>query len=253
VNLHEPKHILIIDDEDNMRWILKRMLEKEGYYAYAFATTTDALTYIRRHGVPHLALIDIGLSTFPGDTEGFTFSEELKRMGDIPIIFVSAKDDPDLIVHGLDRFAEDYVSKPFNQRELMARIRRVLKRFPDTYESQAPEVQIDDWLSINFAQNKVFAGHEEHSLTPTEASLLHILIRNAGRTIPAEMFIARVWSSEEIYGDTLRVHMHRLRRKIEPDHQNPRYILTVRGVGYRFFSPASQETLHSSPHLHGSF
>jgi DNA-binding response OmpR family regulator len=165
---------------------------------------------------------------------GFEVSNRLKSMADVPIIFITATNDTDVVVQGLKKYAEDFIVKPFELRELEARIQVVLARMPSLDYASEPIIRIDDNLSIDFAHNRIVVNGKAYGLTPTESILLHVLLRNAGRVVENRLLIARVWPSEEVYEDTLRVHMHRLRRKLESDSHHPHYIRTERGIGYMF-------------------
>jgi DNA-binding response OmpR family regulator len=155
-------------------------------------------------------------------------------MADVPIIFITATDDTETVVTGLKKYAEDFITKPFELRELEARIQVVLARMPSLDYASEPIIYVDERLNIDFAHNRIILEGKAATLTPTESILLHVLLRNAGRVVENRMLIARVWPSEEVYEDTLRVHMHRLRRKLENDSHHPHYIRTERGVGYMF-------------------
>jgi DNA-binding response OmpR family regulator len=168
------------------------------------------------------------------------------------VIMLTGVDNEDTIVDGLDRYAEDYIVKPFNNRELAARVRRVLRRFGDVQTtSSSAEVVVDDSLKINFGQHWADVRGVRQELTPTESKLLHMLVRHAGQVLTTDSLLARVWSpDEEVYVEGLRVHMRRLREKIEPDASRPTYILTERGVGYRFKAFNGEgSSAEGSPHL----
>lgn len=233
--MHGDKRLLIVDDDPAILLQLKDSFEAEGYQVALFQTPAEALAYVQAHGLPHLALVDLELPDMPG----FNFSARLKRMGDVPIIFITGNDDINTIVDGLRRYADDYVVKPFKVAELSARVKRVLSRIADFSFVHAPVITVDDWLSVDFSRSRIVAGGREHLLTRTEVGLLHILMRNSGRVVPAELLLARVWPTQEVYEDTLRVHMHRLRRKLEQDVHHPKYILTERGIGYRFVAAST--------------
>jgi DNA-binding response OmpR family regulator len=222
--------LLIVDDEQDLVQLMKERFEAEGYDVVAYPDALPALHYVKSCGLPHLALIDLELPSM----HGFELSDKLKALGDVPIMFITGNKEAATATIGLLNYAEDYIRKPFHISELAARVRRVLSRFPDFFYAQTPVIRVDDWLSVDFGQRRLLIEGRAEALTPIEANLLHILMRNAGRVISSEMLIARVWPSEDVYEDTLRVHMHRLRRKIEPDFRRPRYIHTERGMGYRF-------------------
>lgn len=230
MNPYDQWHVAIVDDDETLADLIREGLEMEGYQALTFADAATFLQYIRQHGLPHLALIDLSLP----DMDGFTLSSRLKALGDVPIIFISGHKEVDTVVKGLQQYAEDYVRKPFDMRELTARIYRVLSRIPSLPEPQSRIIRIDDWLAVDFGQSLLYAGKRTLPLTPIEANILHILLRSAEQPVPARMLLSRVWPGQNVYEDTLRVHMHRLRRKVEPNPRRPQYILTVRGVGYCF-------------------
>lgn len=222
--------ILVVEDEANIGKLLSDYLGGHGYDVTVVPDGPDALDYVKNRGLPHIALIDLALPTM----HGFELSSKLKAMADVPIIFVTSTNDIDTIVQGLRRYAEDFIVKPFELRELEARVTAVLARMPSLDYASEPVVKIDEHLSVDFAHNRLTVGGKNFSLTPTESILLHVLLRNAGRVVENRMLIARVWPSEDVYEDTLRVHMHRLRRKLESDSHHPHYIRTERGIGYMF-------------------
>lgn len=224
------QRLIAVDDDEDLLRLLKDTFEYEGYEIETFNHPSHALRYVRKTGLPHLAIIDL---TLP-DMHGFDLSARLKAMGDIPIVFVTGQSEPETAIAGLIQYAEDYVRKPFAVPELVARVRRILSRFSDSCYTQAPITRIDDWLSIDFANHRLWRNDQPVILTPIEANLLHILIRAAGDVVPNETLLNRVWPHQDVYAETLRVHMHRLRRKLEPDYRRPTYIQTERGVGYRF-------------------
>ncbi len=222
--------IMVVEDDPHISKLINDYMSTHGYDMVTFVDGPDAIKYVKQSGLPHIALIDLGLPTM----HGFELSSKLKAMGDVPIIFITAISDTDTVVQGLRRYADDFLVKPFELRELEARVQTVLSRMPSLDYASQPIVNIDDNLSIDFAHNRITVGNKVHSLTPTESILLHVLLRNAGRVVENRLLIARVWPSEDVYEDTLRVHMHRLRRKLESDSHHPHYIRTERGIGYMF-------------------
>ncbi|MBL8119593.1 MAG: response regulator transcription factor [Anaerolineae bacterium] len=222
--------VLVVEDEANICKLISDYMNAHGYEVTTVPDGPEALEYIQERGLPHIALIDLALPTM----HGFELSSKLKAMADVPIIFVTSTSDTDTIVQGLRRYAEDFIVKPFELRELEARVQAVLARMPSLDYASEPIVRIDDHLQVDFAHNRLMIGGKMHNLTPTESILLHVLLRNAGRVVENRMLIARVWPSEDVYEDTLRVHMHRLRRKLESDSHHPHYIRTERGIGYMF-------------------
>lgn len=222
--------VLVVEDETNIAKLISEYLSAHGYDAAAVGDGPEALDYVRERGLPHIALIDLALPTM----HGFELSSKLKAMADVPIIFVTSTSDTETIVQGLKRYAEDFIVKPFELRELEARIQAVLARMPSLDYASEPIVKVDEHLQVDFAHNRLLISGKVYGLTPTESILLHVLLRNAGRVVENRMLIARVWPSEDVGEDTLRVHMHRLRRKLESDSHHPHYIRTERGVGYMF-------------------
>lgn len=222
--------VLVVEDDANICKLINDYLSSHGFDVTTVMDGPDALDYIKERGLPHIALIDLALPTM----HGFELSSKLKAMADVPIIFVTSTSDTDTIVQGLRRYAEDFIVKPFELRELEARVQAVLARMPSLDYASEPIVRIDEHLEVDFAHNRLTLNNKGYSLTPTESILLHVLMRNAGRVVENRMLIARVWPSEDVYEDTLRVHMHRLRRKLESDSHHPHYIRTERGIGYMF-------------------
>jgi len=233
------KKILIVEDDSITRRLLRDVLEAAGYDAHTVSDGPEALDALRRNGLPHLAIIDLGLPTM----DGFTLSEKIKRMADVPIIILTGNSDRNTLVHGIENYADDYILKPFHAPEVVARVGRVLSRI-NTPDPPAHLVEIDSYLSIDFANSCLYRAGERVTLTPIESRLLHILARDRGRIISPQMLIARAWPNEEVFEETLRVHLHRLRRKLQPDPEKPGYIYTERGVGYVFRlaeNPPSEE------------
>lgn len=228
----DPQKLLLVDDDKDLLDLLRVEFEAEGYEVATFQDGLQVLKHVRKSGLPHLALIDLKLPSM----HGFELAEQLKALGDVPIVFLTSVNESNTIVDGLRLYADDYVTKPFELRELQARVQRILSRITDFRYAQAPMIEVDGNLAVDFGNSRLLVGGRAVSLTPTEASLLHVLIRNAGRVVPSSTLIARVWPRSEIYEDTLRVHMHRLRRKLEPDFHRPTYVFTERGIGYRFRS-----------------
>lgn len=222
--------VLFVEDDSAIRKLVSDYLTAHGYIVTTVSDGPEALEHIKGQGLPHIALVDLTLPTM----HGFDLSSKIKAMADVPIIFVTSTGDTETIVQGLKKYAEDFIVKPFELRELEARVQVVLARMPSLDYASEPVIQIDENLNIDFAHNRILVNNKSIGLTPTESILLHVLLRNAGRVVENRMLIARVWPSEEVYEDTLRVHMHRLRRKLEADSHHPHYIRTERGVGYMF-------------------
>ncbi len=222
--------ILVVDDEPDIVSVVRMTLEAEGFDVSTAFSAQEAFDHIGRKGLPHLAVLDIMM---PG-TDGITLARKLQKFSDLPVIMLTAIDEEATVVKTIEEVAEDYVSKPFRPKELAARVKRVIRRMGDFAFRLETLTVIDDHLAVDFAAKKVLIDEKPVSLTPTETKILHILIRSARRTVTTEYLLARLWPLDEVYEDTLRVHIHRLRQKIEPDASKPHYLITQRGVGYSF-------------------
>jgi len=202
--------ILLVEDDPNINKLIHDYMNAHNFEVFAFSDGPEALDHVTIRGLPHIALVDLSLPTM----HGFELSNRLKSMADVPIIFITATNDTDTVVQGLKKYAEDFIVKPFELRELEARIQVVLARMPSLDYASEPIIRIDDSLSIDFAHNRIVVAGKSYTLTPTESILLHVLLRRAGQVVENRTLTARVWPTEEVYEDTLRVHMHRLRRKL---------------------------------------
>jgi len=228
----EIQRVLVVDDDPKIRRLVELKLDHAGFEVFVAASGQEALDIISRRGLPHLAIVDIMM---PG-MNGFQFCETVQEFSDLPVVLLTAVDDEETIIRGIERFAEDYVVKPFSPRELLARVQRVLRRIGDFAYTLDPVTRVDDRLGVDFAHQQAIVEGQRIDLTPTETKLLYILMRNADRTVTTDFFLRRLWPLEEVFEDTLRVHVHRLRQKIETDPRKPRYVVTERGLGYRFES-----------------
>ncbi|HML21243.1 MAG TPA: response regulator transcription factor [Aggregatilinea sp.] len=227
----DAKRILVVDDEPRMIGFIRMNLELEGYQVVEAHTGLEALEMVRTQ-LPDLILLDVMMPQL----DGFETLRMLREFSSIPVIMLTAKGEEDDKVFGLELGAVDYVTKPFGSRELSSRVRAVLRRaeMPSTSPEQAV-LKIDDRLSVDFNRREVIVNGEHIKLRPTEYRLLYHLIENAGWTVPHEQLLAKVWGYE--YRDEthyVRLYVNYLREKIEEDPSNPKYILTERGVGYRF-------------------
>lgn len=224
------KRILVVDDDPAIRRMVGEKLDRAGFEVWTASSGEQALEIIDRRGLPHLAVVDLMM---PG-MDGFAFCRVVQKFCDLPVILLTAVDEEETVIQGIERFAEDYVTKPFSPRELVARVKRVLRRIGDFAYTLDPLIQVDDRLAVDLAHQQAIVDGRPVSLTPTETKALYILMRNAGRIVTTDFLLRRLWPLEEIFEDALRVHIHRLRQKIEADPEHPRYILTERGLGYKF-------------------
>ncbi|MBE3014291.1 response regulator transcription factor [Microbispora sp. NEAU-D428] len=221
--------VLVVEDEESFSDALSYMLRKEGYEVAVAATGPEALDAFDRNGAD-LVLLDLMLPGLPG-TE---VCRSLRQRSKVPVIMLTAKDSEIDKVVGLELGADDYVTKPFSSRELVARIRAVLRRQGDIEEVESA-VLTGGPVRMDVDRHIVAVRGEQVQLPLKEFELLEVLLRNAGRVLTRGQLIDRVWGADYV-GDTktLDVHVKRLRAKVEADPSNPRCILTVRGLGYKF-------------------
>ena len=229
-----PQRILVVDDDPGVLRLVQSKFRSEGFEVFAAANGQEALSVIQRRGLPHLAIVDLYMPVM----DGFEFCQAVQRFCDLPVVMLTADDSEESIIRGIELYAEDYVTKPFSPRELMARVRRVLRRIGDFAYALEPQIPVDERLSVDFARQQVAIDDRTVSLSPTETKLLYLLMRNAGRTVTTDFLLRRLWPLEEVFEDTLRVHVYRLRKKLETGPSAWRYVITERGVGYRFVSAA---------------
>lgn len=226
----KDKLILVVDDEPRMVNFMRMNLELEGARVCSATNGREALERARED-MPDVVLLDIMM---PG-MDGFETLERLRQFSQVPVLILTAKDDEEDRVRGLELGADDYIGKPFSHRELVSRIRAVLRRHYAIPPIPQTLVKIDDRLQIDFARREVLVAGQRINLRPTEYRLLYHLVQNAGYVQTHEMLLTKVWGPE--YRDEshyLRLYITYLRQKIEEDPAHPRYILTERGVGYRF-------------------
>ncbi|GGO02948.1 response regulator transcription factor [Microbispora bryophytorum] len=226
--------VLVVEDEESFSDALSYMLRKEGYEVAVATTGPDALDAFDRNGAD-LVLLDLMLPGLPG-TE---VCRSLRQRSKVPVIMLTAKDSEIDKVVGLELGADDYVTKPFSSRELVARIRAVLRRQGDIEEMESA-VLAGGPVRMDVDRHIVAVRGQQVQLPLKEFELLEVLLRNAGRVLTRGQLIDRVWGADYV-GDTktLDVHVKRLRAKVEADPSNPRCILTVRGLGYKF-DPADE-------------
>ncbi len=226
------QRILAIDDNAYTLRLVEFTLREAGFRMTTAISGEEALTQIETLGLPDLAIVDLHM---PG-ISGFEFAHRVHQYSDLPLIMLTAVNLEATIVEGLEEHAEDYIVKPFNPGELIARTRRVLRRIGEFAYDLEPQTRIDERLLIDFPNRVAIVEGKHEALTPTETKLLYILMRKAGRTVPTEYILRRLWPMEPVFEDRLHVHLHRLRRKIEDkkDKTRPRYITSERGAGYSF-------------------
>jgi len=226
--------VLVVDDDVRILRMLRRILELEGYHVLTASNGEDALGVFFDEKIPDLVLLDIIMP----DMDGYTVCQHIREFSQVPIIMVTAKGNDEEKVQGLDAGADDYITKPFSAKELVARFKAVLRRSKLWDERPEPALYCHD-LVVDFARHKVILGDREVNLTATEYRLLTYLARNASRVVTPNQVLEAVWG-EEYLGEShlLQVNMARLRHKLNDEAKNPRYILTRPGIGYMMVKQA---------------
>jgi two-component system KDP operon response regulator KdpE len=221
--------ILVIDDEDTTVQLITLLLERRGFEVIKAYSAEEGLRKAYRYQ-PDLVLLDIMMP----DMDGWEVCRRLRDMSDVPIIFLTARIEGPDIVKGLEMGADDYITKPYDNDELVARVRAHLRRSPKPNMSEELSFNGGDFR-INFMNREVRVRNDLKHLTPKEFNLLGVLVRNAGRVVPRNELVTEAWGEEYSDAiDSLKLYIHYLRQKLEIDPERPEYILTSRGVGYRF-------------------
>jgi two-component system KDP operon response regulator KdpE len=221
---------LVVDDEPRIIRFVTINLEMEGFRVIEAMDGLEAVDQVRQE-MPDIVLLDVMLP----EMDGFETLRMIRETSNVPVIMLTVRSSEEDKVRGLDLGADDYITKPFSPRELVSRVRAVLRRVQVPTPANSAILEIDEYLSVDFNTAEVIVDGERIDLRPTEFRLLRHLIENAGWTVPHSMLLAKVWGYE--YQDAisyLRLYINYLRKKIEPDSSNPRYIFTERGIGYRF-------------------
>jgi two-component system alkaline phosphatase synthesis response regulator PhoP len=229
INMAEEK-ILVVDDEEHIQELIKFNLEKSGYKVICADNGIDAIK-LAKEQLPQLMLLDLML---PG-MDGLDVCKEIRKdssMSNMPIIMITAKGEEIDKIIGLELGADDYITKPFSVRELVARIKAILRR--TTIQLVEKTFKVGN-LAIDFGKHEVLKSDSKVDLTLKEFELLEILIKNKGRVMTRDFLLDKIWGYEYV-GETrtVDVHIRHLRQKIEEDDKNPMYIQTIRGIGYRF-------------------
>ncbi len=224
------RRILVVDDEPRMIRFIRLNLEHDGFEVIEASSGTKALAELRDR-LPDLVLLDVMMP----DLDGFETLRLLREISSVPVIMLTAKGEEDDRVRGLELGADDYITKPFSPRELVSRVRAVLRRTESPAGAAHEPLHIDGRLTIDFDRREVWVEGKLVKLRPTEYRLLYHLVQNAGWVVPHDQLLAKVWGYE--YREEthyLRLYINYLRQKLEADPAQPGYILTERGVGYRF-------------------
>lgn len=205
-------------------------LEHDGYEVIEATSGTEALENLRDR-MPDLILLDVMMP----EMDGFETLQLLREISTVPVIMLTAKGEEEDRVRGLELGADDYITKPFSPREMVSRVRAVIRRTETPSSLTREPIEVDDRLKIDFDRREIFVEGELVKLRPTEFRLLFHLVQNAGWVVPHDQLLAKVWGYE--YRDEthyLRLYVNYLRKKLEADPSDPKYILTERGIGYRF-------------------
>jgi len=222
--------VLIVDDEPRIRDFVRINLEIEHYDVIEASNGIEALDQLREH-LPDLVVLDVMMP----EMDGFETLKAIRDVSTVPVIMLTVRQDEQDRIRGLDLGADDYIAKPFNPRELLSRIRALLRRSLLPPPARKTEIVVDPDLKIDFSRREVIVRGKKVVLRPTEYRLLYHLVNNAGHLLTHETLLSKVWGRE--YRDEahyLRLYITYLRQKIEKDPAHPQYILTERGVGYRF-------------------
>ncbi len=221
--------VLVVDDESRMIQFVRMNLEAEGARVIQAQDGIEALRQVRDQ-LPHAVILDVQMPQL----DGFETLQRLREFSDVPVIMLTVRADEEDRVRGLELGADDYLGKPFSPRELVSRLKAVLRRVAPEAERQEI-LRIDDDLSIDFRNRQALVRGSPVKLRPTEWRLLYHLVQNPGWLLTHDMILAKVWGPEYAGADEyVRLYITYLRQKIEPDPAQPKYILTERGMGYKF-------------------
>jgi two-component system KDP operon response regulator KdpE len=223
------RRILVVDDEERMVRFIRMNLEHDGYQVIEALNGKQAIDKLR--DTPDLVLLDVMMP----DIDGFEVLGTIRQVSSVPVIMLTAKGEEDDRVRGLELGADDYVTKPFSPRELVSRVKAVLRRTEGATGSMHGLIEVDDRLRIDFDRREIWLEGKLVKLRPTEYRLLFHLVQNAGWVVSHDQLLQKVWGYE--YRDEphyVRLYINYLRQKLEKDPADPKYILTERGVGYRF-------------------
>ncbi len=224
--------ILVIDDDENTLWLVSTLLQHNGFETVTSGSSAEGLK-LAQDEQPDMVLLDVMMP----ELDGWELCRRIREFSEVPVMFITAKSGIRDVVKGLEIGGDDYIVKPFDNRELVARVKAHLRRQISDKKPTDELVFNNNELKINFLSREVHVRERLVDLTPKEFNLLSLLARNAGRVLTRGELIAQAWGPE--YGDSnesLKLYIHYLRKKIEKDADKPEYILTSRGVGYRFAS-----------------
>jgi two-component system KDP operon response regulator KdpE len=224
------RRVLVVDDEERMVRFIRMNLEHDGFLVSEAFNGKQALDRMRDM-TPDLILLDVMMP----DLDGFEVLKMIREVNSVPVIMLTAKGEENDRVRGLELGADDYITKPFSPREMVSRVKAVLRRTEGASGSMHGLIEVDERLKIDFDRREVWLEGKIVKLRPTEYRLLFHLVQNAGWVISHDQLLSKVWGYE--YRDEphyVRLYINYLRQKLEKDPADPKYILTERGVGYRF-------------------
>ena len=225
----DRRRILVVDDEERMVRFIRMNLEHDGFQVIEAFNGKQAIDKLR--DTPDLVLLDVMMP----DLDGFEVLKTIREVTNVPVIMLTAKGEEDDRVRGLELGADDYITKPFSPRELVSRVKAVLRRTEGVTGSMHGLIEVDSRLKIDFDRREIWLEGKLVKLRPTEYRLLYHLVQNAGWVVSHDQLLQKVWGYE--YRDEphyVRLYINYLRQKLEKDPADPKYILTERGVGYRF-------------------
>jgi two-component system KDP operon response regulator KdpE len=232
-NPFDGKLILVVDDEPRMIRFVQYNLELEGFRVIVASNGLEAVDKVRTQ-IPDLVIMDVMMP----EMDGFEALARIREISDVPVIMLTVKNEDEDKHLAFSSGADDYLTKPFSPQELVDRVKAVLRRASGPSSTDSQILEVDERLKIDFASREVIVEGKRINLRPTEWRLLYHLVKNANWVLPAELLLQKVWGFE--YQDDvqlLRLYISYLRSKIEKDTSNPQYILTERGLGYKFVMP----------------
>ena len=222
--------ILVVDDEERMLRFIRLNLEHDGFLVVQATRGMQALEVLRQE-MPDLILLDVMMP----DLDGFEVLRMIREAYTVPVIMLTAKGEEDDRVYGLELGADDYITKPFSPRELVSRVKAVLRRTESSGVPSKDIIEVDERLKIDFGRREIWVEDKLVQLRPTEYRLLFHLVQNAGWVMTYDQLLTKVWGYEYRYEPHyVRLYVNYLRQKLEANQAEPKYILTERGVGYRF-------------------
>jgi two-component system, OmpR family, KDP operon response regulator KdpE len=234
---------LIVDDEPYLVDLVRLNLETEGYRVVSAATGAEALERLKSD-LPDVVILDVMMP----EMDGFETLARIREVSSVPVIMLTVRSEESDRIRGLEIGADDYMTKPFSPRELVTRVKALLRRSFTPAPARKTRIVVDDDLTIDFDKGEVLVRGRKVTLRPTEYRLLYHLVNNAGRLMTHETLLSKVWGPE--YRDEahyLRLYITYLRQKLERDPAHPKYILTERGMGYRFRELDGDEGGESTP------